>query len=125
MHALCFCPRRPRPRIVYLLILRKIRMHALFFACLSFSLCFIGRNSIYENCKPCCTPTTGLLHSCRIAPCTVTGLSWTLFILNDVAFYRTAIVVYQLFYRMVLGTTFDAGSIIKFLSEVSLGAYVE
>jgi len=34
----------------------------------------------------------------------------------------TAIVVYQLFYRMVLGTTFDAGSIIKFLSEVSLGA---
>ncbi|KAG2631029.1 hypothetical protein PVAP13_3KG576900 [Panicum virgatum] len=34
----------------------------------------------------------------------------------------TAIVVYQLFYRMVLGRTFDAGSIIKFLSEVSLGA---
>ncbi|KAM0849196.1 hypothetical protein ACQ4PT_053881 [Festuca glaucescens] len=34
----------------------------------------------------------------------------------------TAIVVYQLFYRMVLGSTFDAGSIIKFLSEVSLGA---
>ncbi|CAM0908978.1 unnamed protein product [Alopecurus aequalis] len=34
----------------------------------------------------------------------------------------TAIVVYQLFYRMVLGKTFDAGSIIKFLSEVSLGA---
>jgi hypothetical protein len=26
---------------------------------------------------------------------------------------------------MVLGRTFDAGSIIKFLSEVSLGAYVE
>jgi NhaP-type Na+/H+ or K+/H+ antiporter len=34
----------------------------------------------------------------------------------------TAIVVYQLFYRMVLGRTFDAGLIIKFLSEVSLGA---
>ncbi|KAF8655896.1 hypothetical protein HU200_060850 [Digitaria exilis] len=34
----------------------------------------------------------------------------------------TAIVVYQLFYRMVLGRTFDAGSIMKFLSEVSLGA---
>ncbi|CAN6339204.1 unnamed protein product [Urochloa humidicola] len=34
----------------------------------------------------------------------------------------TAIVVYQLFYRMVLGQTFDVGSIIKFLSEVSLGA---
>lgn len=45
--------------------------------------------------------------------------------LNDLEFYRTAIVVYQLFYRMVLGRTFDAGSIIKFLSEVSLGAYVE
>lgn len=36
----------------------------------------------------------------------------------------TAIVVYQLFYRMVLGRTFDAGSILKFLSEVSFGAYV-
>ncbi|XP_073365530.1 sodium/hydrogen exchanger 8-like [Aegilops tauschii subsp. strangulata] len=34
----------------------------------------------------------------------------------------TAIVVYQLFYRMVLGRTYDAGSIIKFLSEVSFGA---
>jgi len=34
----------------------------------------------------------------------------------------TAIVVYQLFYRMVLGRTFDAGSVIKFLLEVSLGA---
>ncbi|XP_048554183.1 sodium/hydrogen exchanger 8-like isoform X1 [Triticum urartu] len=34
----------------------------------------------------------------------------------------TAIVVYQLFYRMVLGRTFDAGSILKFLSEVSFGA---
>lgn len=34
----------------------------------------------------------------------------------------TAIVVYQLFYRMVLGRSFDAGSIIKFLSEVALGA---
>jgi hypothetical protein len=45
--------------------------------------------------------------------------------LNDLKFYRTAIVVYQLFYRMVLGRTFDAGSIIKFLSKVSLGAYVE
>jgi hypothetical protein len=65
------------------------------------------------------------LGYCIVTPCTVTGLSWTLFILNVVAFYRTAIVVYQLFYRMVLGTTFDAGSIIKFLSEVSLGAYVE
>jgi hypothetical protein len=45
-------------------------------------------------------------------------------ILNDLKFYRTAIVVYQLFYRMVLGQTFDAGAIIKFLSQVSLGAYV-
>ena len=44
--------------------------------------------------------------------------------LNDHKFYRTAIVVYQLFYRMVLGRTFDAGSVIKFLLEVSLGAYV-
>nr|ADK60916.1 plasma membrane Na+/H+ transporter [Distichlis spicata] len=34
----------------------------------------------------------------------------------------TAIVVYQLFLRMVLGRTFDAGSVIKFLSEVALGA---
>ncbi|KQJ85563.1 sodium/hydrogen exchanger 8 [Brachypodium distachyon] len=34
----------------------------------------------------------------------------------------TAIVVYQLFYQMVLGRTFNAGSIIKFLSEVALGA---
>ncbi|CAI9096868.1 OLC1v1033109C1 [Oldenlandia corymbosa var. corymbosa] len=34
----------------------------------------------------------------------------------------TAIVVYQLFYRMVLGWTFDWGSIIKFLAQVSLGA---
>nr|AEV89922.1 plasma membrane Na+/H+ antiporter [Aeluropus littoralis] len=34
----------------------------------------------------------------------------------------TAIVVYQLFYRMVLGTTFNAGQVIKFLTEVSLGA---
>nr|AGB06353.1 plasmalemma Na+/H+ antiporter [Indosasa sinica] len=34
----------------------------------------------------------------------------------------TAIVVYQLFYRMVLGRSSDAGSIIKFLSEVALGA---
>lgn len=37
---------------------------------------------------------------------------------------RTAIVVYQLFYQMVLGKSFDAGSIFKFLSQVSLGAYV-
>nr|CAD20320.1 putative Na/H antiporter [Cymodocea nodosa] len=34
----------------------------------------------------------------------------------------TAIVVYQLFYRMVLGEKFGVGSIIKFLSEVPLGA---
>nr|CAL44986.1 putative Na/H antiporter [Cymodocea nodosa] len=34
----------------------------------------------------------------------------------------TAIVVYQLFYDMVLGQEFSAGSIIKFLCEVSLGA---
>ncbi|XP_068662664.1 sodium/hydrogen exchanger 8 isoform X2 [Aristolochia californica] len=34
----------------------------------------------------------------------------------------TAIVVYQLFYRMVLGEHFNAGDIIMFLSKVSLGA---
>lgn len=34
----------------------------------------------------------------------------------------TAIVVYQLFYRMVLGWTFNWGGLIKFLSQVSLGA---
>ncbi|XP_051144686.1 sodium/hydrogen exchanger 8 isoform X2 [Andrographis paniculata] len=34
----------------------------------------------------------------------------------------TAIVVYQLFYRMVLGWSFNWGSVIKFLSQVSLGA---
>ncbi|MQL85492.1 hypothetical protein Taro_018015 [Colocasia esculenta] len=34
----------------------------------------------------------------------------------------TAIVVYQLFYRMVLGEHFNVGAIIKFLSQVSLGA---
>ncbi|XP_058108443.1 sodium/hydrogen exchanger 8-like isoform X1 [Magnolia sinica] len=34
----------------------------------------------------------------------------------------TAIVVYQLFYKMVLGQSFNMGSIIKFLSKVSLGA---
>lgn len=34
----------------------------------------------------------------------------------------TAIVVYQLFYRMVLGWRFKWGTVIKFLSEVSLGA---
>ncbi|KAL3582348.1 hypothetical protein D5086_016680 [Populus alba] len=34
----------------------------------------------------------------------------------------TAIVVYQLFYRMVLGESFNSGAIIKFLTQVSLGA---
>ncbi|KAK1263900.1 Sodium/hydrogen exchanger 7 [Acorus gramineus] len=34
----------------------------------------------------------------------------------------TAIVVYQLFYQMVLGRSFNAGSIVKFLTQVSLGA---
>ncbi|KAG0469711.1 hypothetical protein HPP92_016411 [Vanilla planifolia] len=34
----------------------------------------------------------------------------------------TAIVVYQLFYKMVLGESFNVGSIIQFLSRVSLGA---
>ncbi|XP_024462834.1 sodium/hydrogen exchanger 7 isoform X3 [Populus trichocarpa] len=33
-----------------------------------------------------------------------------------------AIVVYQLFYRMVLGESFTSGAIIKFLTQVSLGA---
>ncbi|XP_042023287.1 sodium/hydrogen exchanger 8-like isoform X2 [Salvia splendens] len=34
----------------------------------------------------------------------------------------TAIVVYQLFYRMVLGWDFNWGGLVKFLSQVSLGA---
>ncbi|XP_010066529.2 sodium/hydrogen exchanger 8 isoform X1 [Eucalyptus grandis] len=34
----------------------------------------------------------------------------------------TAIVVYQLFYKMVFGTSYDGAAIIKFLTEVSLGA---
>ncbi|KAL8520747.1 hypothetical protein ACS0TY_011334 [Phlomoides rotata] len=34
----------------------------------------------------------------------------------------TAIVVYQLFYRMVLGWSFNWGGIIKYLSQVTLGA---
>ncbi|XP_057777702.1 sodium/hydrogen exchanger 8 isoform X3 [Salvia miltiorrhiza] len=34
----------------------------------------------------------------------------------------TAIVVYQLFYRMVLGWNFNWGGLVKFLSRVSLGA---
>ncbi|XP_020576651.1 sodium/hydrogen exchanger 7-like [Phalaenopsis equestris] len=34
----------------------------------------------------------------------------------------TAIVVYQLFYKMVLGMSFNVGEIIQFLSRVSLGA---
>ncbi|XP_011024884.1 PREDICTED: sodium/hydrogen exchanger 7-like isoform X4 [Populus euphratica] len=33
-----------------------------------------------------------------------------------------AIVVYQLFYRLVLGESFNSGAIIKFLTQVSLGA---
>lgn len=37
---------------------------------------------------------------------------------------RTAIVVYQLFYRMVLGWSFNWGDLIKFLSQATLGAYV-
>lgn len=36
----------------------------------------------------------------------------------------TAIVVYQLFYRMVTGWSFSWGAVIKFLTQVSLGAYV-
>lgn len=32
--------------------------------------------------------------------------------------------VYQLFYQMVLGKSYDWAEIIKFLSQVSLGAYV-
>lgn len=36
-----------------------------------------------------------------------------------------SVVVYQLFYRMVLGRTFSAWSIVIFLSEVSVGAYVQ
>ncbi|CAM0909401.1 unnamed protein product [Alopecurus aequalis] len=39
-------------------------------------------------------------------------------VMND----GVSVVVYQLFYRMVLGRSFNAGSIIVFLSEVSLGA---
>ncbi|XP_043695377.1 sodium/hydrogen exchanger 8 isoform X2 [Telopea speciosissima] len=34
----------------------------------------------------------------------------------------TAIVVYQLFYQMVLGRSFNVGDIIKFLTQVALGA---
>ncbi|KAJ8635853.1 hypothetical protein MRB53_010120 [Persea americana] len=34
----------------------------------------------------------------------------------------TAIVVFQLFYKMVLGRSFTAGAILKFLTQVSLGA---
>ncbi|OAY77908.1 Sodium/hydrogen exchanger 7 [Ananas comosus] len=34
----------------------------------------------------------------------------------------TAIVVYQLFYQMVMGQSFNMGDIIKFLSQVTLGA---
>ncbi|URE38271.1 Cyclic nucleotide-binding domain [Musa troglodytarum] len=34
----------------------------------------------------------------------------------------TAIVVFQLFYQMVLGRSFNVGDIIKFLSQVALGA---
>ncbi|CAK9140257.1 unnamed protein product, partial [Ilex paraguariensis] len=34
----------------------------------------------------------------------------------------TAIVVYQLFYRMVLGSSFNWGTVIKFLAQNSLGA---
>uniref|UniRef100_A0A453AUY2 Cation/H+ exchanger transmembrane domain-containing protein n=1 Tax=Aegilops tauschii subsp. strangulata TaxID=200361 RepID=A0A453AUY2_AEGTS len=36
-----------------------------------------------------------------------------------------SVVVYQLFLQMVLGRSFNTGSILMFLSEVSLGAYVE
>lgn len=32
--------------------------------------------------------------------------------------------VFQLFYKMVLGRSFTAGAILKFLTQVSLGAYV-
>ena len=70
-------------------------------------------NVVYERYKKNIEISSSIMKSIR-AP----------LMLNDHKFYRTAIVVYQLFYRMVLGRTFDAGSIIKFLSEVSLGAYV-
>lgn len=32
--------------------------------------------------------------------------------------------VYQLFYQMVLGKSFNFGAVVKFLTQVSLGAYV-
>lgn len=45
--------------------------------------------------------------------------------LHNLSFpFRTAIVVYQLLLRMVTGWTFNWGAVIKFLVEVSLGAYV-
>lgn len=37
---------------------------------------------------------------------------------------RTAIVVFQLFLKMVMGQNSDWGSIITFLVQVALGAYV-
>lgn len=55
------------------------------------------------------------------------GLSfWTLSLFDGsvLTFSRTAIVVYQLFYKMALGSSFTAGDIVTFLSKVSLGAYV-
>lgn len=39
--------------------------------------------------------------------------------------HRTAIVVYQLFYKMALGQSFSWGAIVEFLAKVSLGAYVD
>lgn len=48
------------------------------------------------------------------------GLLWVCL----VSMSRTAIVVYQLFYRMVIGQSFSWAAIFKFLTQVSLGAYV-
>lgn len=47
---------------------------------------------------------------------------FSLFCLTSMS--RTAIVVFQLFYKMVLGKSFNWEAIIKFLIQVSLGAYV-
>lgn len=48
--------------------------------------------------------------------------TWPLNLLVSVS--RTAIVVYQLFFQMVLGKSYSWAAIIKFLTQVSLGAYV-
>lgn len=48
------------------------------------------------------------------------GLLWVCL----VSMSRTTIVVSQLFYRMVIGQSFSWAAIFKFLTQVSLGAYV-